>query len=74
MASPPPATPSPRRAPGGTAADTAAAGGSGPNVSVIICNLNGMRFLPRLLATLRAQRGVTTEIIVADRESTDGSR
>lgn len=74
MAAAPPSSPSPRRASGGAGADADAAGGSGPNVSVIICNLNGMRFLPRLLATLRAQRGVHTETIVADRESSDGSR
>jgi GT2 family glycosyltransferase len=42
-------------------------------VSVIICNLNGMRFLPRLIETVRGQRGVETEIIVVDRESRDGS-
>ena len=45
-----------------------------PQVSVVVCNLNGMRFLPRLLATLREQRGVDAEIVVVDRESTDGSR
>lgn len=48
--------------------------GSIPQVSVVVCNLNGMRFLPRLLATLREQRGVDTETVVVDRESTDGSR
>src|ERR1700724_4246031 len=48
--------------------------GSIPRVSVVVCNLNGMRFLPRLLATLREQREVDTEIVVVDRESTDGSR
>src|ERR1700730_12220637 len=45
-----------------------------PQVSVVVCNLNGMCFLPRLLATLREQRGVDAEIVVVDRESTDGSR
>lgn len=44
------------------------------NVSAIVSNLNGLTFLPRLLETLRAQEGVNVEIIVVDRESTDGSR
>ena len=43
------------------------------SVSVIASNFNGERFLPRLLSTLRAQRGVTLEIIIVDRHSTDGS-
>ena len=42
-------------------------------ISVIISNLNGARFLPRLLETLGAQRGVELEIVVVDRESTDES-
>jgi GT2 family glycosyltransferase len=42
-------------------------------VSAIISNFNGARFLPRLLESLRAQRGVETEILVVDRFSTDGS-
>lgn len=42
-------------------------------VSVIISNFNGARFLPRLLESLRAQRGVETEILVVDRFSSDGS-
>lgn len=42
-------------------------------VSVIISNLNGARFLPRLLESLRAQRGVEVEIVVVDRESRDES-
>lgn len=42
-------------------------------VSVIISNLNGESFLPRLLETLLAQRDVQTEIIVVDRFSKDGS-
>ena len=42
-------------------------------VSVIISNMNGAAFLPRLLETLAAQRGVKTEIIVVDRQSKDGS-
>ena len=43
-------------------------------ISVICSNFNGARFLPRLLASLRAQRGVELELIVVDRHSTDGSR
>ncbi len=42
-------------------------------ISVIVSNFNGLRFLPRLLESLRAQRGVAAEIIVVDRQSTDGS-
>jgi GT2 family glycosyltransferase len=42
-------------------------------VSVIVSNLNGKKFLPRLLDTLRAQRGVTLQVIVVDRLSRDGS-
>jgi len=42
-------------------------------ISVIISNFNGCRFLPRLLESLRAQRGVTLELIVVDRQSRDGS-
>lgn len=44
-----------------------------PQVSVIVSNFNGRRFLPRLLESLRAQVGVTTELIVVDRQSRDGS-
>jgi GT2 family glycosyltransferase len=43
------------------------------SVSVIANNFNGEQFLPKLLSSLRAQRGVTLEIIVVDRHSTDGS-
>jgi GT2 family glycosyltransferase len=43
------------------------------SVSIIASNFNGERFLSKLLGTLRAQRGVTLEIIVVDRHSTDGS-
>lgn len=43
------------------------------SVSVIISNLNGARFLPRLLQSLRDQRGVELEVIVVDRESRDES-
>ena len=42
-------------------------------VSVIVSNFNGAQYLPRLLATLAAQQGVSAEIIVVDRHSTDGS-
>jgi GT2 family glycosyltransferase len=42
-------------------------------ISVIVSNFNGLRFLPRLLESLRAQRGVESEIIIVDRLSTDGS-
>jgi GT2 family glycosyltransferase len=42
-------------------------------VSVIISNMNGAKFLPRLLETLKAQRGVKLEIIVVDRRSKDES-
>jgi GT2 family glycosyltransferase len=42
-------------------------------LSVICSNFNGARFLPKLLASLRAQTGVAFEVIVVDRESTDGS-
>jgi len=45
----------------------------GPPVSVVVSNLNGARYLPRLLDTITAQRGVRTEIIVVDRHSTDAS-
>lgn len=41
--------------------------------SVIISNFNGARFLPQLLETLQAQRGVEVEIVVVDRQSTDES-
>jgi GT2 family glycosyltransferase len=44
------------------------------SVSVIISNFNGLRFLPKLLESLRAQRNVTLEIIVVDRNSTDSSQ
>lgn len=44
------------------------------SVSVIISNLNGARFLPRLIESLQAQEGTPVEIIVVDRESTDDSR
>lgn len=43
------------------------------NVSAIATNLNGKKFLPKLIETLRSQNGVETEIIIVDRESADGS-
>src|SRR5947209_1491217 len=42
-------------------------------VSVIVSNFNGARWLPRLLETLKAQEGVTLEIIIVDRNSSDDS-
>jgi GT2 family glycosyltransferase len=42
-------------------------------VSVVVSNLNGARYLNRLLGTLISQSGVETEIIVVDRHSTDAS-
>jgi GT2 family glycosyltransferase len=42
-------------------------------ISVIISNFNGAKYLPLLLATLKRQRGVNLEIIVVDRLSTDAS-
>ena len=44
------------------------------SISIVVSNFNGLNFLPRLLETLRAQRNVTTEIIIVDRQSTDGSQ
>jgi GT2 family glycosyltransferase len=42
--------------------------------SVIISNFNGLRFLSKLLESLRNQSNGAPEIIVVDRHSTDGSR
>ena len=42
-------------------------------ISVVVNNFNGMRYLPRALETLAAQQAVGFEIIVVDRQSTDGS-
>jgi GT2 family glycosyltransferase len=42
-------------------------------ISAIASNLNGKRFLPRLLESLRTQAGVAVQIIVVDRNSRDGS-
>lgn len=44
-----------------------------PRVSVVVSNFNGAKYLPKLLETLAAQRGVQLEIIVVDRRSTDES-
>ncbi|MCE9608444.1 MAG: glycosyltransferase family 2 protein [Planctomycetia bacterium] len=44
-----------------------------PRVSVIVSNFNGAKYLPKLLETLYAQRGVRLEIIIVDRHSTDAS-
>jgi GT2 family glycosyltransferase len=44
-----------------------------PQVSAVVSNLNGERYLARLLDTLAAQKGVVTEIIVVDRHSADKS-
>jgi len=44
-----------------------------PRVSVVVSNFNGAKYLPKLLDTLRAQRGVELEIIIVDRHSTDAS-
>lgn len=42
-------------------------------VSAIATNLNGKKFLPKLVETLQRQNGVETEVIIVDRESIDGS-
>lgn len=42
-------------------------------ISVVISNFNGARFLPRLISSLREQRGVEIELIVVDRKSADDS-
>ena len=42
-------------------------------ISVICSNYNGLRYLDRCLGSLRAQRGVSIELLVVDRLSTDGS-
>jgi GT2 family glycosyltransferase len=42
-------------------------------VTAIVSNMNGARYLPRLLDSLIAQRDVEVEIIVVDRESSDES-
>jgi GT2 family glycosyltransferase len=42
-------------------------------ISVIVSNFNGLKYLPRLIETLREQRNVSIEIVIVDRESSDGS-
>lgn len=42
-------------------------------ISVIVSNLNGARFLPKLLSSLKEQRGVTLQIVIVDRHSRDES-
>ncbi|HYE33208.1 MAG TPA: glycosyltransferase family 2 protein [Methylomirabilota bacterium] len=42
-------------------------------ISVIVSNFNGAKYLLRLLETLKAQEGVTMEIIIVDRHSKDAS-
>lgn len=63
---------------GAIIAASAAAGGSDTNerpvISVIVPALNEATYLPRLLDSLSAQRGVPFEVIVADAGSTDGTR
>lgn len=49
-------------------------GGETPDISVIVLNYNGARWLDRCLASLRHQAlGPRMEVIVADNLSTDGS-
>jgi GT2 family glycosyltransferase len=43
------------------------------SISVIVSNLNGQHFLPRLLQSLQAQKDVKLEIVVVDRHSHDDS-
>lgn len=42
-------------------------------ISVIISNFNGAKYLPRLIETLAGQQGVRLEVIVVDRNSRDDS-
>lgn len=44
-----------------------------PDVSIVIVNWNGRRFLDACLAAVAAQEGVTAETILVDNGSTDGS-
>jgi GT2 family glycosyltransferase len=39
----------------------------------VISNFNGAKYLPRVLETLRGQRGVDVQVVVVDRNSTDES-
>ncbi|MBN1594973.1 glycosyltransferase family 2 protein [candidate division FCPU426 bacterium] len=43
------------------------------DISVVVSNFNGAAYLEKLLSSLRRQKGVDLEIIVVDRNSTDGS-
>lgn len=43
-------------------------------VSVIVSNLNGARYLPRLLESLESQRDIEVQTVVVDRRSSDASR
>ena len=45
-----------------------------PAVTALLVNWNGRGWLPGVLATLRAQRGVDLRIVVVDNASNDGSR
>src|SRR5689334_20738952 len=45
----------------------------GPDVSIVIVNWNGRRFLDACLASVSAQQGVSVETIFVDNGSTDGS-
>ncbi|MEW5982070.1 MAG: glycosyltransferase family 2 protein [Acidobacteriota bacterium] len=47
--------------------------GFSPEVSVVIVNLNGRRWLGPCLAAVAAQKGPTVEVIVVDNASVDGS-
>jgi GT2 family glycosyltransferase len=42
-------------------------------ISVIVSNFNGAKYLPKLLETLKAQKDVSLELIVVDRNSSDDS-
>jgi GT2 family glycosyltransferase len=44
-----------------------------PDVSVVLVTWNSARFLPSVLASLGAQEGVTTELVVVDNASADDS-
>src|ERR1039458_10136436 len=46
---------------------------SDARVTAIVVNWNGRQWLPRTLATLRAQTGVNLDIVVVDNASTDDS-
>ncbi len=46
---------------------------SGPKVSVVVVNYNGLRFLPKLLDSLQNQTYRNFEIIVVDNNSSDDS-